>query len=178
MGKVLLVYYSLTGRTQRMAEFIAEGVRFAEHQAVVKKTSEVKTVEDLNGYDGYIFGSPTYHQEMAGPVKSFLFVAREGDLKGKLAGAFGSYTHSGDAPGMVLDTMHYVYKMRPFYLGALRLLEAKVETQDGMRACHDYGRVFGEKLMEPSSEPEEEADELDVAGEKKRTEDPPTWALT
>jgi len=26
------------------------------------------------------------------------------------------------------------------------LKEAIVETTEGMRACHDYGRVFGEKL--------------------------------
>jgi len=160
VGRVLIVYFSLSGHTQQMAEYIAEGVRFAAHEAVTKKTSEIKEFEELNGYDGYIFGSPTYHQDMAGPVKNFLFVARRADLKGKPAGAFGSYTHSGDAPAMVFDTMRYVFKMRPFYLGAFNLLEGKVGTGDGMRACHDYGRTFGEKLDEPwvdeSQEPKEE----------------------
>jgi flavodoxin len=146
MGKVLIVYFSSTGRTQRMAEFIAEGVRFAGHTVIVKKTAEVKTADDVSGYDGYIFGSPTYHRDMAGPMKTFLFLAREADLKGKLGGAFGSYTHSGDAPAMVFETMEYVYKMEPFDLGPFNLLEDKVGTQEGMRACHDYGRAFGEKL--------------------------------
>lgn len=177
MGKVLVVYYSLTGRTQRMAEYIAEGIRFTEHQAVTKKTSEIKTAEDLNGYDGYIFGSPTYHQDMAGPVKTFLFLARDADLKGKLAGAFGSYTHSGDAPGMVFDTMRYVYKMRPFYLGSFNLLEAKVDTQDGMRGCHDYGRTFGEKLMEPWSEADE-AKGPEEAPEGQTPDSPAPWAIS
>ena len=80
-------------------------------------------------------------------MKSFLFLARGADLKEKLAGAFGSYTHSGDAPAMVFDTMEYVYKMRPFDLGSFKLLEAIVGTQDGMRASHDYGNAFGEKLV-------------------------------
>jgi len=172
MGKVLIVYFSLTGKTQRMAEFIAEGVRFTEHQAVTKKTSEIKTAEDLNGYDGYLFGSPTYHQDMAGPVKTFLFLAREADLRGKPAGAFGSYTHSGDAPAMVFDTMRYVFKMRPFYLGAFNLLEAKVETTDGMRGCHDYGRTFGEKLMEPWTDDQESEEPRDLP------ESPQPWAVT
>ena len=32
MGKVLIVYYSRTGKTQKMAEYIAEGVRFQRQQ--------------------------------------------------------------------------------------------------------------------------------------------------
>jgi flavodoxin len=146
MKKVLIAYVSLTGRTQRMAEYLAEGVRFAGQQAVTKKTSELSTAEDLAGYDGYLFGSPTYHRDMAGPMKNFLFLANQADLAGKLAGAFGSYTHSGDAPAMILDTMEYVFHMEPFHLGALNLKEALVGDQEGMRACHDYGRTFGERL--------------------------------
>ena len=146
MKKVLIAYVSLTGRTQRMAEYLAEGVRFAGQQAVTKKTSELSTAEDLAGFDGYLFGSPTYHRDMAGPMKNFLFLANQADLAGKLAGAFGSYTHSGDAPAMILDTMEYVFHMEPFNLGALNLKEALVGDQEGMRACHDYGRTFGERL--------------------------------
>jgi flavodoxin len=146
MKKVLVAYVSLTGRTKKMAEYLAEGVRFAGHEAVVRPTSELKTVEDLTGYDGYIFGSPTYHRDLAGPMKNFLFLAKRADLKGKLGGAFGSYTHSGDAPGMIFETMEYVYGMEPFSLRSLNLKEELVGAQEGMRACHDYGRAFGEKL--------------------------------
>ncbi len=47
MKRVLVAYFSLTGKTEKMAEFIAEGVRFAGHQAVVKKMSDIKTAEAL-----------------------------------------------------------------------------------------------------------------------------------
>ncbi len=146
MTKVLIAYFSLTGKTEKMAEYIAEGVRFSGKQAVTKKISDIKTPNDLAGYDGYIFGSPTYHRDMAEPMKTFLFLARKANLEGKPAGAFGSYTHSGDAPAVVFDTMQYVYKMQPFELGSFKLKEAIVETAEGARACQDYGRVFGEKL--------------------------------
>ena len=146
MKKVLIAYVSLTGRTKKMAEYIAEGVRFSGADAVTKKTSEIETAEDLAGYDGYIFGSPTYHRDMAGPMKNFLFLAAQADLKGKLGGAFGSYTHSGDAPGMIFDTMEHVYGMDPFSLGSFNLKEELVGDQEGMRGCHDYGKIFGEKL--------------------------------
>ena len=146
MKKVLIAYFSLTGKTEKMAEYLAEGVRFSGQQVVTKKISDIKTVNDLNGYDGYIFGSPTYHRDMAEPMKTFLFLARKANLEGKLAGSFGSYTHSGDAPAIIFDTMQYVYKMAPFELGSFNLKEAVVETSEGMRSCQDYGRVFGEKL--------------------------------
>ena len=166
MKKVLIVYFSLTGNTEKMAEYIAEGVRFSGNQAVMKKVSEVKAASDLDGYDGYIFGSPTYHRDMGEPMKTFLFLARKAKLDEKLAGAFGSYTHSGDAPAIIFETMRYVFKMEPFSLGSLNMLEASLEEPkrgepstkryiagtvhgevgEGMRACHDYGRVFGEKL--------------------------------
>ena len=166
MKKVLIAYFSLTGKTEKMAEYIAEGVRFSGNQAVIKKVSDIKAASDLEGYDGYIFGSPTYHRDMAESMKTFLFLARKANLEGKPAGAFGSYTHSGDAPAIIFDTMQYVYKMQPFELGSLNMLDNQLEEPkrgepsprsyiaggvhgevgEGMRACHDYGRVFGEKL--------------------------------
>jgi flavodoxin len=146
MKKVLIAYFSLTGMTQRMAEYIAEGVRFSGQQVTVGRITDIKSAENLAGYDGYIFGSPTYHRDMAEPMKPFLFLARKAELKGKLGGSFGSYTHDGNAPAMIFDTMQYVFKMEPFELGPFNLLEAKVETSEGMHACQDYGRLFGEKL--------------------------------
>jgi flavodoxin len=146
MAKVLIAYFSLTGNTESMAQYIGEGVRFSSNEAVVKKISDIKKAEDLEGYDGYIFGSPTYHRDMAGPVKTFLFMAKNANLEGKLAGTFGSYTHSGDAPNIILETMEYVSKMEPFNLQSLNQLEKDVGTQEGIKTCQDYGRVFGESL--------------------------------
>jgi flavodoxin len=146
VGKVLVAYFSLTGNTEKMADFISEGIRFGGHQAASKRVSDLKATADLEGYDGYIFGSPTFHRDMAEPMKTFLFLARRVDLHDKLAGAFGSYTHSGDAPAIIFDTMRYVYKMRPFKLGSFNLVEGEVGKTAGMKACQDYGRVFGEDL--------------------------------
>ena len=146
MSKVLIAYFSLSGNTEKMAQYIAEGVRFGNNEVTVRKLSEIKSAGDLAGYDGYILGSPTYHRDMAEPMKTFLFLMKKAALEGKLAGAFGSYTHDGNAPKIVLDTMLFVYKMEPIELGPFNLKEPLVETTDGMRACQAYGRAFGEKL--------------------------------
>ncbi len=53
-------------------EFIAEGVRFSANKPELKKVSDIKSEKDLAGYDGYIFGCPTYHRDMTAGMKSFL----------------------------------------------------------------------------------------------------------
>lgn len=146
MKKVMIAFVSRTGKTEKMAEYIAEGVRFAGHGAETRKIGELKTEKDLAGYDGYIFGCPTYHRDMTENMKTFLFLAKKADLAGKPGGAFGSYTHSGDAPRFIYDTMEHVFKMKMTDLGSFNLLEAAVDTREGLRACQDYGRSVGEKL--------------------------------
>jgi flavodoxin len=146
MKKVLIAYYSLTGKTRAMAEYIAEGIRISGHDADVKMISEINNEKGLQGYDGYIFGCPTYHRDMTENMKTFLFVAKNADLAGKAGGAFGSHTHSGDAPGLIFDTMEYVFKMDMGDLGAFLLKEHIIDTDEGLRACQQYGRVFGERL--------------------------------
>lgn len=145
MKKVLIAYVSRTGKTEKMAEYIAEGVRFSGHGAEIKRVSEIKTEKDLAGYDGYVFGCPTYHRDMTENMKTFLFLAKKADLGGKAGGAFGSYTHSGDAPRFIFETMEHVFKMNMTSLGSFNLLEGAVDTREGLRACQDYGRSVGEK---------------------------------
>jgi flavodoxin len=145
--KVLIAFASLTGNTEKMAQYIAEGVRFTGSEAVIKNITEIKEAGALDGFDIYIFGSPTYHRDMMGTMKTFLFLAKKAALEGKLAGAFGSYTHSGDAPSLILETMEYVYKMKPTNLGSFNLKEALVDTSDGIRACQDYGKTMAKELM-------------------------------
>ena len=146
MKKVLLAYISLTGNTEKMAEFIAEGIRITGHQVELKKISGVKNAKELQGYDGYVFGSPTYHRDMVEPMKTFLFMAKKGNLEGKVGGAFGSNTHSGDAAKSIFDTMEFVFRMDVVDLGALNLKESMIDTGEGMRACQDYGKAIGEKM--------------------------------
>ena len=147
MPKVMIAYASISGNTEKIAQYIAEGVRISSCEAVVKNISGIKESDTLTGFDGYIFGSPTYHRDMAGNMKTFLFMAKKANLEGKLAGAFGSYTHSGDAPTMILETMEFVFKMEPFELGSFNMKEALIDTADGLRACQDYGKNFGKQLL-------------------------------
>ena len=146
MKKVMVGYVSRTGKTEKMAEYIAEGIRFSGNAADVKKISAIKSEKELAGYDGFVFGCPTYHRDMTAGMKTFLFLAQKANLTGKMGGAFGSYTHSGESAPMIFDTMEHVFKMDMVDLGALSLKEAVVDAQDGMKACQDYGRAIADKF--------------------------------
>ena len=146
MKKVLVAYVSRTGKTEKMAEYIAEGIRFSGNEAEIRKVSDIKNGEELTGYDGYVLGCPTYHRDMTSGMKTFLFLAEKANLVGKIGGAFGSYTHSGESAPMIFDTMQFVFKMDMVDLGALSLKEAVVDTGDGMRAGQDYGKAIGQKF--------------------------------
>ena len=137
MGKVLIVYASRSNETKSIAELIAEGVRISGHEADVKKTSEIKNEEDLKGYDGYAFGSATYHGEMITSMKQILFIAERAELKDKPGGAFGAYGWSGEAPGRIFETMAHIYGMK-MVSGPLMLKASWVEG--GIQASQEYGK--------------------------------------
>lgn len=137
MGKVLIVYASRADETKGIAEVIGEGVRSSGHEAILKKTSEIKGEEDLKGYDGYAFGSATYHGEMITSMKQILFVAERAELKDKPGGAFGAYGWTGEAAVRIFDTMHHIYKMK-MVAGPLMLKASWVEG--GIEAAQEYGK--------------------------------------
>jgi len=146
MSKVLVAYVSRTGNTRKMAEFIAEGVRMTGHEADVKTIAEITNEADLQGYDGFVFGCPTYHRDMTGGMKTFLFLAQKANLVGKMGGAFASYTQSGESGGMIFDTMEHVFKMDMVDLGALNLKEDVIASAEGGRACQAYGKAIADKF--------------------------------
>ncbi|MEJ2096970.1 MAG: flavodoxin domain-containing protein, partial [Deltaproteobacteria bacterium] len=86
MGKVLVVYVTRTGETEKIANLIAEGVRFSGNEAVVKNGKDIKSEADLQGYDGYVLGSATYHGDMMQGMKTLLFLGEKADLQGKIGG--------------------------------------------------------------------------------------------
>ena len=137
MANILIVYASRTGDTQAIADLIAEGIRMAGSTVTVKKISEIKSEADLNGFDGYVFGAPTYHGDMVNTMKTFLFLAEKADLAHKVGAAFGAFGWSGEAPPRIFDTMAYIFNMR-MVSGPLLLKSAALGG--GLRMAQEYGK--------------------------------------
>ena len=146
MRKTLVAYATRTGNTEKVANYIAEGIRMSGQEADLKKIGDIEEIDSIANYDAYVLGCPTYHRDMIGSMKSFLFKMENLELMGKVGGAFGSYTHSGDAPKYVFDTMQYVFKMDMTDLGSLNVLEGDIGSPDSIKACQDYGQSVGAKL--------------------------------
>ena len=143
MAKVLIVYATRTGDTEKIANLIAEGVRFSGNEAQVVKVTDIKKEDDLKGSDAVALGSPTYHGEMVQGMKTLLFMAERAELEGKVGGSFGAFGWSGEAPDRIFDTMKNIFKMDMVSV-PLRLKSAALGG--GMKMAQDYGREIAEKL--------------------------------
>ncbi len=143
MAKVLIVYTTRTGETERIGNLIAEGVRFSGHDAEVVKMTQINKATDLEGCDALVLGSPTYHGEMVPGMKTLLFMAEKAGLAGKVGGAFGAFGWSGEAPDRIFDTMKNIFEMN--MVGApLRLKSSSLGG--GLKMAQDYGREIAARL--------------------------------
>ena len=115
MANALIVCATRTGETRQIGELIAEGLRIAGVDAVVKDVKYIKQQSDLEGYDALILGSATYHGDMMQGMKTMLFLAENTALEGKVGGAFGAFGWSGEAPDRIYDTMKHIFKMNIYF---------------------------------------------------------------
>jgi NAD(P)H dehydrogenase (quinone) len=95
MARILVIYDSRTGNTEKMASAVAKGAEQIVGVHVVLKKIDQATLEDLTEAEGIIMGSPTYYGQMSGKMKTFVDQTNKihGKLRGKVGGAF---TSSGD----------------------------------------------------------------------------------
>ena len=108
MASVLVLYYSRTGNTQKMAKIITEELKVKGQDAILKAIDDVN-VDELEAADGVIIGSPTYYGTMAAQIKTLLdeTVKIHGKLDGKVGGAFSSAANiAGGNETTILDIIN------------------------------------------------------------------------
>ena len=143
MAKVLVVYATRTSSTRDIADLVAEGIRFSGNEAVIVEVKDIKSKADFEGYDGYVFGSPTYHGEMLQSMKTMLFLAEKANLEAKVGGAFGAHGWSTEAQDRIYNTMKEVFKMD---MAKDPLLLKSASLGGGVQMAQDYGKEIGSKL--------------------------------
>ena len=120
MTKVLVLYYSMYGHIERMAEAVAEGVRsvdgvevtikrvpeiLSEEQALamgvkLDQRAGIATTDELANYDAIIFGTPTRFGNMTAQMRNFLDQTGKLWMGGSLIGKLGSvFTSTGTQHG-------------------------------------------------------------------------------
>ncbi len=130
MSKVLVLYYSMYGHIERMAEAIAEGARSVDGTEVtVKRVPEimprevaekagakldqsapVAEVDELADYDAIIFGTPTRFGNMAAQMRNFLDQTgglwQRGALVGKVGSVFTSTASQHGGQETTITSFH------------------------------------------------------------------------
>jgi len=139
-NKVLVLYYSGSGNTQRMAKAIAETIQAGALTVTTEDVGQFD-ISLLPNYDGIVIGSPTYISNVAWQVKKVIDDSivhySGGKLKGKVAGLFTSAGTSRDGKD------------------CLKMLEVAFGFHHGMKVVGGILRVDGEENKEVEKRCEE-----------------------
>jgi flavorubredoxin len=153
--KVLIVYDSKTGNTEKMAKAIAEGAAQVRGvSAEAKKIGEKFPLSLLAEAYGVAFGSPTRYADVTNEMKDFLehvesyVKLKKMKLAGKRAGVFGSYGYDGAwvmeerLRGYVRDLGYEVYDEACVKVD----MEFKEDQAKVLADCKAWGKRFTESL--------------------------------
>lgn len=154
-ASLLVLYYTRSGNTERMARAIAEGAEAGGVRAAAKRVEECE-LGDLVEADGLALGSPTYFSNVAWQVKKLIDESIElysgKELKDKVAGLFtssGTERDARDCLKMLEIAMGFHHQMSLVQPGLICLSRQPEERT--YAECQEYGRRLAEELMTHSS---------------------------
>lgn len=149
MPKVLVLFYSRTGNTEKMAQAVAEGARNV--QGVDVELKYYARAGELASVDALVIGMPTYDGDVTRDMKNLLeeVAAKKVDLKGKIGAAFGSYGWSGEAPHLILEILENRFEMKVLE-PPLLIIDAPDEK--GLTECRKLGKNVAELISRAPQE--------------------------
>jgi multimeric flavodoxin WrbA len=142
MVRILIVYHTQSGNTEKLALAVKEGARAAGAQVVLKEARDAG-LKDLVAADGYCFGTPDYFSYMAGDLKDFFdrtFYPSKGKITARPFVCFVSHGGGGSA----VRSIKYMGEHFELKLAAKPLLS---EGKPGM-ADLKKARELGAKLAQ------------------------------
>jgi flavodoxin I len=154
MAKVILVYDSVTGNTETMAEAVVEGIKEVRNVEVeMHKVGTRFPMSILADADAIVVGSPTEYgnatMQMRGFLESMveLVQAKKLNLKGKPAGVFGSYGWDGGwATDMLANKMKTAgLRLIPLVVSAPEKLPVGSPNELHLNECRELGKAVAAK---------------------------------
>ena len=158
MPKIVVVYDSKSGNTEKMAKAVEEGAKTVKGiETELHKVGTPFSISILNKADAIILGSPSRYGLPTMEMKEFLDAAVELKrakvlrLEGKKGGVFGSYAWDG---GDVVDRLAEALKVLgvdlvlPLVSAVDRMgsMGAHIDTES-LQKCRELGKTIAEKLV-------------------------------
>ena len=144
-NKVVLVFDTMWGSTDKMAKAIADGIisQSVEVKILKLRSSELsEAVTEILEAKAVLVGSPTLNNQMFPTLGQFLTYITGLKPKGKLWGFFGSYGWGGGAVKGVIETARKA-GFEVYEPG----VEAKyVPDQEDMKKCFEFGQQIALKV--------------------------------
>ncbi|KUP33184.1 flavodoxin [Bacillus halotolerans] len=146
MGKILLVYATMSGNTEAMADLIEKGLQEAEAEVDRFEAMDIDDAELFNDYEHIILGTYTWGD--GDLPDEFLDLAEEMgalDFTGKTCAVFGSGDTAYEYFCGAVDTLEEKIKERG---GEIVLPSVKVEMNpegEEEEVLKEFGRQFARK---------------------------------
>ncbi|SHG47177.1 flavodoxin [Ornithinibacillus halophilus] len=153
MSKILIIYTSMTGNTELMAEAMEAHLNRKNHEVTMKNFEfDPFDIKELMDYDAALVGTYTWDDgEIPYEVEDFYDELDEVDLTGKPCGVFGSADSFYDCYGGAVDLM----AMRLFQAGATKQakrLKVDLEPSDeDIRKCEQMADEICAMLVEKAA---------------------------
>lgn len=151
---VVIVYGSMYGNTELMAETVAQGVAEAGVKNIiihnVSKTDASVIIKDIFKYKALIVGSPTYSNELYPEIESLLRKIEIRGVKNHVFGCFGSYTWASAA---VKRLKSFVETMK-WQSAEISVDEKQGLKEDNYLACIELGHQVVALMKNHVDEPE------------------------
>ncbi len=143
---ILIVYHSVEGHTQQMAEAVARGARSLQVLNVRLRTVSEATNDDVLWADAIIVGTPVYNANVAPPVQEFInrWPFENAPLRNKIGAAF--VTGGGISAGEEATQLSLIRSMLIF--GMIVVGGPDWTTPFGASAVtaeHPFGKSIGGK---------------------------------
>lgn len=147
MKRLLLIYHSQTGRTERLAEAVGAGAgEFAEEVELRRRRAFDAGIDDLLWAEGLLIGSPENFGYLSGAVKDFLdrtYDAAQGKTVGLPWAMFVSAGNDGSGAVRALERIAIGY-------GWTRVAEPVIvrgePDVDGLARCRELGQTLAAGL--------------------------------
>lgn len=144
-NKALVIYDTMWGSTERMAQALVEGITGAGAEVKLfnlSKTDRSDVIKDVQDARALLIGSPTLNNGMFPTVADFLCYLKGLKPKGKVGAAFGSH---GWAGGAVKQIEEELAKAGVEVIKS-DLAVKFVPDEDAIKKCVDFARNVANRL--------------------------------